>query len=75
MWFAQFNSGWQLHVDEQGVDAEDVWSVKNGVIDCKGVPRGYMRTEGKYKNYVLHFQLAPGAGTQLNVLMRLDFVL
>ncbi|MBN2269538.1 MAG: DUF1080 domain-containing protein [Sedimentisphaerales bacterium] len=49
-------TGWKLHVDEEGVDMDDVWSVKNGVINCKGVPNGYMRTEGKYKNYVLHVE-------------------
>lgn len=49
-------SGWKLHVDEEGVDVEDVWSVKDGVVNCKGVPNGYMRTEGKYKNYVLHVE-------------------
>jgi len=49
-------TGWKLHVDEQGVEAKDVWSVNNGVINCKGVPNGYMRTQGRYKNYVLHVE-------------------
>lgn len=49
-------TGWKLHVDEEGVDVADVWSVKNGVVNCKGVPNGYMRTESKYKNYVLHVE-------------------
>jgi len=49
-------AGWKLHVDEEGVDVDDIWSVKDGVVNCKGVPNGYMRTEGKYKNYVLHVE-------------------
>ena len=49
-------TGWKLHVDEEGVDVSDVWSVKDGVVNCKGVPDGYMRTEGKYRNYVLHLE-------------------
>lgn len=49
-------TGWKLHVDEEGVSVADIWSVRNGVVNCKGVPNGYMRTEGKYKNYVLHVE-------------------
>jgi len=26
-------TGWKLHVDEEGVDVDDVWSVKNGVVN------------------------------------------
>jgi len=32
---------------------EDVWSVKDGILFCKGKPIGYLRTEGEYENYVL----------------------
>ena len=32
---------------------EDVWSVKGGVLCCKGVPSGYLRTLNDYDNYVL----------------------
>ncbi|MBL7153539.1 MAG: DUF1080 domain-containing protein [Phycisphaerae bacterium] len=49
-------TGWKLHVDEEGVDVDDIWSVKNGVVNCKGRPNGYMRTEAKYRNYVLHVE-------------------
>lgn len=49
-------TGWKLHVDEEGVNVNDVWTVKNGVVNCKGVPNGYMRTVGKYRDYVLHVE-------------------
>jgi len=49
-------TGWKLHVDEEGVNVNDIWSVKNGAINCKGVPNGYMRTEAKYRDYVLHVE-------------------
>ena len=49
-------TGWKLHVDEEGVNVDDVWSVKDGVVNCKGVPNGYMRTEAKYRDYVLHVE-------------------
>ncbi len=32
------------------------WSVKDGVIDCKGTPTGYIRTAKTYKNYKLHVE-------------------
>ena len=31
----------------------DVWSVKDGVIACKGKPMGYICTEKKYENFKL----------------------
>ena len=30
----------------------EVWSVKDGVIACAGEPRGYLRSNQKYRNYV-----------------------
>ncbi len=49
-------TGWKLHVDAEGVDVNDVWSVKDGVVHCKGKPNGYMRTTAKYSNYKLHVE-------------------
>jgi len=39
-----------------GGKAEDVWSVKDGVLICKGNPVGYFRTEKDYTNYVLKLE-------------------
>lgn len=49
-------SGWKLHVDDKTVDVSDVWSVKDGVVHCKGKPKGYMRTVDTYSNYKLHVE-------------------
>ena len=46
-------SGWKLFVPDETVDVHDVWSVKDGVIHCKGKPNGYIRTKATYKNYKL----------------------
>lgn len=31
----------------------DIWSVKNGVIYCKGKPNGFLRSKKIYRNFVL----------------------
>ena len=30
----------------------ETWSVEDGVIACKGEPRGYLRSNKKYKNFI-----------------------
>lgn len=49
-------SGWKLHVDDESIDVNDIWSVKDGVVHCKGKPNGYMRTTETYSNYKLHVE-------------------
>ncbi len=39
-----------------GIKPEDVWTVKDGVLICKGTPNGYIRTEGKYDNFILQLE-------------------
>jgi len=48
--------GWKLFVPDKEIDVDDIWSVRNGVIRCKGVPNGYMRTKRKYADYALHVE-------------------
>ena len=49
-------SGWTYHLNDGG-KPEDVWSVTDeGVLECKGRPIGYLRTEGDYENYTLRLQ-------------------
>lgn len=44
--------GWTgLSADKTKI--EDVWSVADGVLVCRGKPNGYLRTKEKYKNYEL----------------------
>jgi len=46
--------------DKQGPDkqwmVDKVWSVREGVIRCEGVPNGYIRTPESYQNYKLHVE-------------------
>src|ERR1044071_2494368 len=56
VWFRNIRipdlTGWTFFL-EKGGKMEDVWSVKDGVLICKGNPIGYIRTEKDYKSYVL----------------------
>lgn len=36
--------------------APDTWSVKDGLLVCKGQPIGVMRSEKQYENFVLHIE-------------------
>ncbi|HUE72310.1 MAG TPA: DUF1080 domain-containing protein [Pirellulaceae bacterium] len=50
-------SGWTWVSSKEGVKAEEVWSVKDGVLSCTGKPPGYLRTEkDDYANYVLELE-------------------
>lgn len=49
-------TGWKLAVDGDSVDVNDVWSVKDGVIHCAGVPNGYIMTEKSLSDYKLHLE-------------------
>jgi hypothetical protein len=46
-------TGWEFFLATDTVAAEEVWSVKDGVVHCKGAPNGYMRTTSTYQNYTL----------------------
>lgn len=48
-------SGWKAVLPDNG-KVEDVWSVQDGTIVCKGQPVGYIRTEKDYTNYVLRLE-------------------
>jgi hypothetical protein len=53
---------------------EDVWSVKGGVLICKGKPNGYIRTEKDYTNYVLkvEWRFNPQQAGNSGVLLRVQ---
>jgi hypothetical protein len=56
LWNAKDFAGWKRFLPDENVDVDDVWSVRNGVIHCKGKPNGYMRTIDDYSNYKLHLE-------------------
>lgn len=55
-------TGWTFHLDAPGAQASDVWSVSDGVLDCKGSPIGYLRTEAEYEDFVLELDWRFPAG-------------
>jgi hypothetical protein len=55
-------TGWSYHLVDEKVKKEDVWSVGDGIIVCKGQPLGYLFTEDSYQDFTLTFEWrwAPG---------------
>ncbi|RUL89728.1 3-keto-disaccharide hydrolase [Tautonia sociabilis] len=49
-------SGWTAVLADENAKAEDVWTVKDGVLYCSGRPNGYIRTDRDYKDYKLTLQ-------------------
>ena len=51
--------GWKVFIEKKSqgkVKPEDVWTVKDGEIHCKGKPMGYIITEKDYGDYVLELE-------------------
>ncbi|MFO0948390.1 MAG: DUF1080 domain-containing protein [Planctomycetota bacterium] len=57
-------TGWTYFLSDKSKKMEDVWSVKDGVLVCKGNPAGYIRTEKEYENYVLSLEWRWPEGTK-----------
>lgn len=53
--------GWS-HVLVEDLQMDQVWSVADGMIVCKGEPLGYLQTQESYQNFTLTFEWrwAPG---------------
>ncbi len=50
-------TGWKQFVAPNAtVEPKDIWSIKDGVILCKGQVNGYLITEQEYENYVFKVQ-------------------
>jgi hypothetical protein len=57
-------TGWTHVLDDPNVPMEDVWSVQDEVLICKGRPIGYLRTvSDDYENYVLTLEWRWPPGT------------
>ncbi|HPD31283.1 MAG TPA: DUF1080 domain-containing protein [Phycisphaerae bacterium] len=57
-------TGWTCDLSKEGVKMEDVWSVADGVLHCKGEPGGVLRTLDEYGDYVLSLEWRWPPGTQ-----------
>jgi hypothetical protein len=47
--------GWTCHLQDKG-KLEDTWSVRDGILVCRGTPAGYLQTAGEYRDFVLRLQ-------------------
>jgi len=68
-------SGWSHFLVDPEVGMEDVWSVQDGLLICKGEPLGYLRTVKEYTSYelVVEWRWAPGTEPgNSGVLMRVN---
>ncbi len=54
--------GWSHYLVESDVAMDDVWSVRDGILICKGEPMGYLATKRKFTNFrlVVEWRWAPG---------------
>ena len=60
-------SGWSHSLVDPKVAMTDVWSVRDGVLVCKGEPLGYLYTNAEYTSFtlVVEWRWAPGAAAKL----------
>jgi len=56
-------NGWQHELADLAVPRDAVWSVKDGILICKGTPLGVLHTQRKFKNFraVVEYRWVPGA--------------
>ena len=47
---------WLAYHDEPIKNVRDVWRIQDGILTCKGLPRGYLYTKEKYTDFVLRLQ-------------------
>jgi len=62
LWNGKDLSGWTFFLVDPKVKMEDVWSVRDGVIVCKGDPIGFLMTKEKFTSFklVVEWRWAPG---------------
>jgi len=53
LWNGKNFDGWEFFLDDATVKPENVWSVQDGILNCTGVPNGYIRTVKRFQNYKL----------------------
>lgn len=66
--------GWSHVLVDKTLGKEDVWSVQDGILICKGLPLGYLHTDATYQDFKLslEWRWAPGTEpTNSGVLMRI----
>jgi hypothetical protein len=67
--------GWKAFLTGEGATMNEVWSVKDGILICKGEPMGYLHTTGEYTDFklVVEWRWAPGGQPgNSGILMRVN---
>ena len=54
--------GWKSFHEKAGTKTGDVWKLTDGVLVCKGAPKGYLYTEKAYRNFALELEWRWPAG-------------
>lgn len=49
-------TGWKAFLADPNVKPEEVWSVQDGILICKGTPLGYIYTEKEYRDFILKLE-------------------
>jgi len=65
-------SNWTFVSNDKNAKIQDVFTVKDGVIHCKGTPIGYIRTNDDYTSYVLKVQWRFAKPGNSGVLLRVQ---
>ncbi len=47
---------WEFYGEDSEADAPDVWRVEDGVLVCKGLPRGYLYSKEQFEDFVLKLE-------------------
>jgi len=66
--------GWEAYLVDPGAKMTDVWSVRDGLLVCKGEPMGYLATKKCFTNFrlIVEWRWAPGTEPgNSGVLMRI----
>lgn len=65
-------SGWEHFLVDDSAKMEDVWSVKDGILICRGEPGGYLCTKQVYESFKLVVEWRwPSKPGNSGVLMRI----
>ncbi|MBL7221173.1 MAG: DUF1080 domain-containing protein [Phycisphaerae bacterium] len=67
-------TGWEHYLVKPDLKMSDVWSVRDGLLVCKGTPMGYIATKKEFTNFklVVEWRWPPGKqATNSGVLMRI----
>ncbi len=62
LWNGRDLSNWTFFLVDPNARLEDVWSVRDGMIVCKGEPMGFLMTKDTFTSYrlVVEWRWAPG---------------